>query len=122
MPDGIAILPIIMVFTTYFQTKQSMTAMTDPTQKKMMTFMMPAMMFVFSAVMPSGLVLYWIVSNLGVLLNTGLLTAKRRLWMAHRLPMIKKPTYRMPRLFTRRREKNNFLYFSRDWKLFKGVL
>jgi len=25
--------------------------------------MMPAMMFFFSAVMPSGLVLYWIVSN-----------------------------------------------------------
>ena len=30
----------------------------------MMTWMMPAMMFLFSAVMPSGLVLYWIVSNL----------------------------------------------------------
>lgn len=64
MPDGLAILPIIMVFTTYFQTKQSMVAMTDPAQKKMMTWMMPAMMFLFSAVMPSGLVLYWIVSNL----------------------------------------------------------
>lgn len=64
MPDGLAILPIIMVFTTYFQTKQSMGAMTDPTQQKMMTWMMPAMMFLFSAVMPSGLVLYWIVSNL----------------------------------------------------------
>lgn len=64
MPDGLAILPVIMVFTTYFQTKQSMVAMTDPAQKKMMTWMMPAMMFLFSAVMPSGLVLYWIVSNL----------------------------------------------------------
>jgi len=30
----------------------------------MMVWMMPAMMFVFSAVMPSGLVLYWTVSNL----------------------------------------------------------
>jgi YidC/Oxa1 family membrane protein insertase len=29
----------------------------------MMVWMMPAMMFVFSAVMPSGLVLYWIISN-----------------------------------------------------------
>jgi YidC/Oxa1 family membrane protein insertase len=35
----------------------------DPAQAKMMTWMMPAMMFLFSAVMPSGLVLYWIVSN-----------------------------------------------------------
>ena len=29
-----------------------------------MVWMMPAMMFFFSAVMPSGLVLYWIVSNI----------------------------------------------------------
>jgi YidC/Oxa1 family membrane protein insertase len=35
----------------------------DPAQQKMMVWMMPAMMFLFSAVMPSGLVLYWIVSN-----------------------------------------------------------
>lgn len=64
MPEGLSILPLIMVVTTYFQTKQSMTAMTDPAQRKMMIWMMPGMMFVFSAVMPSGLVLYWIISNL----------------------------------------------------------
>lgn len=64
MPHGIAILPLIMVVTTYFQTKQSMSAMTDPAQQKMMTWMMPGMMFLFSAVMPSGLVLYWIISNI----------------------------------------------------------
>lgn len=64
MPDGLAILPIVMVFTTYFQTKQSMSSMSDPAQQKMMVWMMPAMMFLFSAVMPSGLVLYWIISNL----------------------------------------------------------
>jgi YidC/Oxa1 family membrane protein insertase len=29
-----------------------------------MVWMMPAMMFVFSMVMPSGLVLYWTISNL----------------------------------------------------------
>ena len=60
MPEGIAILPFIMVVTTWLQTKQTIT---DPNQK-MMVWMMPAMMFVFSAVMPSGLVLYWTVSNL----------------------------------------------------------
>src|SRR5574344_33061 len=64
MPEGLSILPLIMVVTTYFQTKQSMAAMTDPAQRKMMIWMMPGMMFVFSAVMPSGLVLYWIISNL----------------------------------------------------------
>jgi len=65
MPDGLAILPWIMVVTTYFQTKVTMgsNAGMDPAQAKMMTWMMPAMMFLFSAVMPSGLVLYWIISN-----------------------------------------------------------
>lgn len=66
MPAGLALLPLIMVVTTYFQTKVTMgnSAGMDPAQQKMMVWMMPAMMFVFSAVMPSGLVLYWIVSNL----------------------------------------------------------
>ena len=65
MPAGLAILPWIMVVTTYFQTKVTMSgsAGMDPAQQKMMTWMMPAIMFFFSAVMPSGLVLYWIVSN-----------------------------------------------------------
>ncbi|MDR2583223.1 MAG: YidC/Oxa1 family insertase periplasmic-domain containing protein [Fibromonadaceae bacterium] len=60
MPEGIAILPFLMVVSTWFQTKQTIT---DPNQK-MMIWMMPAMMFVFSAVMPSGLVVYWTISNL----------------------------------------------------------
>jgi YidC/Oxa1 family membrane protein insertase len=60
MPEGIAILPFLMVVSTWYQTKQTIT---DPNQK-MMVWMMPAMMFVFSAVMPSGLVLYWTISNL----------------------------------------------------------
>ncbi|WP_407457248.1 membrane protein insertase YidC [Fibrobacter sp.] len=65
MPDGLALLPWIMVVTTYFQTKVTMSGngAMDPAQAKMMVWMMPAMMFLFSAVMPSGLVLYWIVSN-----------------------------------------------------------
>ena len=66
MPDGFALLPWIMVVTTYFQTKVTMSGngAMDPAQQKMMVWMMPAMMFLFSAVMPSGLVLYWIVYNL----------------------------------------------------------
>jgi YidC/Oxa1 family membrane protein insertase len=75
MPAGIAVLPFIMVLTTWLQTKQTIT---DPNQK-MMVWMMPIMMFVFSSVMPSGLVLYWIVSNLWsiaqfALMNRGHLT------------------------------------------------
>ena len=59
-PQGVTILPFIMMLTTYFQTKQTIV---DPNQKSMV-YIMPLMMFVFSSVMPSGLILYWIVSNL----------------------------------------------------------
>ena len=82
MPDGLAVLPWIMVVTTYFQTKVTMSgsAGMDPAQQKMMVWMMPAMMFFFSAVMPSGLVLYWIISNFWSIaqykiINRGLATA-----------------------------------------------
>ena len=66
MPSGLAILPWIMVASTYFQTKVTMSSSAgmDPAQQKMMVWMMPAMMFLFSAVMPSGLVLYWIIGNI----------------------------------------------------------
>ena len=66
MPSGLAILPWIMVATMYFQTKVTMgsNAAMDPAQQKMMIWMMPAMMLLFSAVMPSGLVIYMIVSNI----------------------------------------------------------
>ncbi|MCQ2125450.1 MAG: membrane protein insertase YidC [Fibrobacter sp.] len=65
MPNGITLLPIIMLVTMVFQTKVTMqgNAGMDPAQQKMMMWMMPAMMFLFSAVMPSGLVLYWTISN-----------------------------------------------------------
>ena len=66
MPSGLAILPWIMVATMYFQTKVTMgtNAAMDPAQQKMMIWMMPGMMLLFSAVMPSGLVIYMIVSNI----------------------------------------------------------
>jgi YidC/Oxa1 family membrane protein insertase len=60
MPEGIAILPFFMVVSTWYQTKQTIT---DPNQK-MIVWLMPAMMFFFSSVMPSGLVLYWTISNI----------------------------------------------------------
>jgi YidC/Oxa1 family membrane protein insertase len=48
-----------MGVTSYFQSKQTMV---DPSQK-MMVVMMPIMMtFIFFS-MPSGLVLYWLTSN-----------------------------------------------------------
>lgn len=60
MPAGLSILPFIMAITSWYQTKQTIT---DPNMK-MMVWMMPTMMFLFSGLMPSGLVVYWIVSNI----------------------------------------------------------
>ena len=59
-PLGLTILPFFMAATMYFQMKLSIK---DPNQK-FMVWMMPIMMFVFSCSFPSGLVLYWTVSNI----------------------------------------------------------
>jgi YidC/Oxa1 family membrane protein insertase len=58
--SGIALLPIIMGVTSYFQSKATML---DPNQK-LMVVMMPIMMTFIFFTMPSGLVLYWLTSNL----------------------------------------------------------
>ena len=57
---GVCLLPIIMGVTSFFQSKQTMV---DPNQK-MMVYMMPVMMTFIFFTMPSGLVLYWLTSNL----------------------------------------------------------
>ena len=73
MPGGLSLLPVIMAVTTYYQTKQTMT---DPNMKALV-YMMPIMMFAFSGVMPSGLVLYWIISNLFTIVQYALIGTGR---------------------------------------------
>jgi YidC/Oxa1 family membrane protein insertase len=60
----VRILPFLMAGSMVFQ--QQMTPQTgmDPAQAKMMMIMMPGIMLLFSYTFPSGLVLYWTVSNL----------------------------------------------------------
>lgn len=59
----IRILPIVMAISMVIT--QRMTPMTgmDPVQAKMMTTVMPIMMLVLFYQFPSGLVLYWMISN-----------------------------------------------------------
>lgn len=59
-PDPYFVLPLLAAGTTYLQSR--MTA-TDPSQKSMLV-VMPIMIGFFSLSFPSGLVLYWITSNL----------------------------------------------------------
>lgn len=58
-PDKLFILPLLAAATTYLQSKMTVT---DSSQKSML-IMMPIMIGIFSLNFPSGLVLYWITSN-----------------------------------------------------------
>jgi YidC/Oxa1 family membrane protein insertase len=66
-PDHLYIIPIIVVATTYFSTKLTTPPSTDPQTKQtnqMMSMMMPVMFGFFMLSTPTGLGMYWIVSNL----------------------------------------------------------
>lgn len=60
----IRLLPLIMGASMFVQQKMTPTTGMDPTQARMMLIMMPGMMLFISYTFPSGLVLYWTVSNL----------------------------------------------------------
>ncbi|MDF7679563.1 membrane protein insertase YidC [Enterobacteriaceae bacterium ESL0689] len=70
--DPYYILPILMGMTMYLIQKMSPSAVTDPMQQKMMTFM-PVIFTVFFLWFPSGLVLYYIVSNLVTIIQQQLI-------------------------------------------------
>ncbi|EOC1568304.1 membrane protein insertase YidC [Cronobacter dublinensis] len=70
--DPYYILPILMGATMFFIQKMSPTTVTDPMQQKIMTFM-PIIFTVFFLWFPSGLVLYYIVSNLVTILQQQLI-------------------------------------------------
>lgn len=61
--DPYYVLPILMGISMFLLQKMSPTPVADPMQQKIMTFM-PLIFMVFFLFFPSGLVLYWLVSNL----------------------------------------------------------
>ena len=60
MVSAYLILPLLSGLTTYFQ--MSLTSTSDPSQRMMM-MMMPIFLTYISTQFPSGLVLYWVVTN-----------------------------------------------------------
>ncbi|MEI4269794.1 MAG: membrane protein insertase YidC [Candidatus Dasytiphilus stammeri] len=66
--DPYYILPLGMGITMYFLQKMSPNTMTDPNQQKILTYM-PIIFSIFFFWFPSGLVLYYIVSNLLAILQ-----------------------------------------------------
>ncbi|MAE70603.1 MAG: hypothetical protein CME06_09060 [Gemmatimonadetes bacterium] len=67
-PDPYWILPLLMGVSMLIQQKVMAQMMTDPRQK-MMGYMMPVIFTALFLNMPSGLVLYWTVSNLASILQ-----------------------------------------------------
>lgn len=70
--DPYYILPLLMGGTMFLIQKMSPTPVTDPMQQKIMTYM-PVMFTVFFLWFPSGLVLYYIMSNLVTIIQQKLI-------------------------------------------------
>ncbi|MFB6421719.1 MAG: membrane protein insertase YidC [Candidatus Malihini olakiniferum] len=70
--DPYYILPIIMGITMFFIQKMSPTTVNDPMQRKVITYM-PVIFTAFFLWFPTGLVLYYIVSNLVTIIQQQLI-------------------------------------------------
>ncbi|MCX9449118.1 membrane protein insertase YidC [Vibrio cholerae] len=70
--DPYYILPLLMGASMFVIQKMSPTTITDPMQQKIMTFM-PVIFTFFFLWFPSGLVLYWLVSNIVTLIQQTLI-------------------------------------------------
>ncbi|MGL6260513.1 membrane protein insertase YidC [Vibrio sp. WXL210] len=70
--DPYFILPLLMGASMFIIQKMSPTTVTDPMQQKIMTFM-PVMFTFFFLWFPSGLVLYWLTSNIVTLIQQTLI-------------------------------------------------
>lgn len=60
-PDPLYVLPVLSALSTYVMSKQ--TATDNSSQQKIMTLFMPIFIGYISISFPSGLVIYWVVSN-----------------------------------------------------------
>jgi YidC/Oxa1 family membrane protein insertase len=66
--DPYYVLPLLMGATMFLMSKMQPSMSTDPMQQKMMQFM-PVIFTVFFLWFPSGLVLYWVTSNIVTLIQ-----------------------------------------------------
>ncbi|EAR55035.1 putative inner membrane protein translocase component YidC [Photobacterium sp. SKA34] len=73
--DPYYVLPILMGISMFFIQKNSPSAVTDPMQQKIMTFM-PVIFTVFFLYFPAGLVLYWLTSNIVTLIQQTIIFRK----------------------------------------------
>lgn len=83
-PDSTFILAILVGLSMYVQQKMSTVPTTDPRQQSMnnsMLFMMPLLFGYFTITVPSGLALYWAISNImGIILQYVLFGSGNLTW------------------------------------------
>jgi len=88
--DGTLILPLMVGLSTYVQQKMTMTPNASPEQaqqQQMMAWMMPMMLTFFTLSLPSGVGVYWVISNLFSLLASYFVYGRRILSWRQLLPM-----------------------------------
>jgi YidC/Oxa1 family membrane protein insertase len=72
-PDPLHLLPILIIITMFLTQRMTPQAGMDPTQQKMMAFMMPVMLGVISWNLPAGLGLYWSEGNIIALVQQAIM-------------------------------------------------
>ncbi|GIW07073.1 MAG: hypothetical protein KatS3mg060_1878 [Dehalococcoidia bacterium] len=86
-PDQLYLLAILVAGSTWVQQKMMTMPTTDPQQQQMnqmMGIMMPLMMGFFTISFPSGLALYWLISNIYSIIVQYFITG----WGSLRLPFV----------------------------------
>jgi YidC/Oxa1 family membrane protein insertase len=89
-PDPTYILPILVGLSTYVQQRLSVTPNASPQQQQqqqMLTWMMPLMLMFITLNLPSGVGIYWVVSNIFSLFASYWVYGRRILSWRQLLPM-----------------------------------
>lgn len=81
--DPSYVLPVALIVTMFVSQKMMPATSMDPTQQKMMTYMMPVMFGVFMFGLPAGLSLYYAFNNV--------LNIFQQLWLRKRYPAARPP-------------------------------
>ncbi len=71
----LGVLPILVAVSTYLTQKMMSGSGADPQTEKMLLIFIPGMMFFVSANLPSGVLVYWVVSNFATVLQQFQMTA-----------------------------------------------
>ncbi len=96
-PDPLYIIPLLMGVSMYWLTKVGQKGMEPNPQMKMMLYMMPAMMTFMFLFFPSGLNLYYTVSNIASIPQQWLLAREREKRAARQIVDLKTAPEAMPR-------------------------